>query len=50
MKYTYKTKGGVCSKNIKFEVEDGIVTSLSFTGGCEGNTHGVAKPCYWNAS
>ena len=41
MRYTYKTKGGVCSRSIKFEIEDGIVTNLIFTGGCEGNTHGL---------
>jgi uncharacterized protein (TIGR03905 family) len=41
MKYTYKTKGGVCSKNIKFEIEDGIVITVSFVGGCDGNTQGL---------
>ena len=39
---TYKTRG-VCSRAIDFEVEDGIITSCSFTGGCTGNTQGVAK-------
>jgi uncharacterized protein (TIGR03905 family) len=41
MKYSYKTKGGVCSKSIKFEIEDGIITSVSFVGGCNGNTQGL---------
>ena len=42
MKYTYKTKG-VCSSLIEFELEDGIVKNVSFKGGCNGNTQGVAR-------
>lgn len=41
-KYSYKTHG-VCSKMINIEVEDGIVKSVQFVGGCNGNTQGVAK-------
>lgn len=41
MTYNY-TPVGVCSKNIEIEVEDGIVKAVKFTGGCEGNTQGVA--------
>ncbi len=37
----YRTKG-VCSSQIEFEVEDGILTECKFTGGCMGNTQGVA--------
>ena len=37
----YKTKG-VCSQLINVEVENNIVTSVEFVGGCNGNTHGVA--------
>lgn len=37
----YKTTG-VCSKLINVEVEDNIVTSVEFVGGCNGNTQGVA--------
>ena len=33
---------GVCSRSIEFEVEDGIITSCHFNGGCNGNTKGVA--------
>lgn len=36
------TPSGVCSRNIEFELEDGIVKSVQFTGGCSGNTQGVA--------
>ena len=34
---------GVCSRAIDFEVENGIITQCSFTGGCAGNTQGVAR-------
>lgn len=42
MTYTYKTKG-VCSSKIDFEVEDGKVKNVAFTGGCNGNLKGIAK-------
>ena len=37
----YKTKG-VWSQRINVEVENNIVTSVEFVGGCNGNTQGVA--------
>ena len=37
----YKTQG-VCSQAIDFEVENGIIKSVKFIGGCSGNTQGVA--------
>ena len=40
IEYTHK---GVCSRKITAEVEDGIVKSVVFTGGCNGNTQGVAR-------
>lgn len=40
IKYTPR---GVCSRNIDIEVsDDGIIESVKFTGGCHGNTQGVA--------
>ena len=33
---------GVCSRQIIIDVEDGIVNSVKFVGGCSGNTQGVA--------
>lgn len=42
MKYTYKTKG-TCSREISFELEDGIVKNVSFLGGCNGNLKGISK-------
>lgn len=41
MEYHYTTSG-TCSKAIDLVVEDGIVKSVKFTGGCHGNTQGVA--------
>lgn len=38
---TYKTQG-VCSSEIDFEIEDNIIRSVHFIGGCSGNTQGVA--------
>ena len=41
MEFSYKTKG-VCARNIKIDVEGDIVKKVSFEGGCNGNTKGVA--------
>lgn len=38
----YKTTG-VCSRAINFEIEDSIIKSVEFVGGCAGNTQGVAR-------
>ena len=38
----YKTHG-TCSTQIDVEVDDGIVKSVQFTKGCNGNTQGVAR-------
>ncbi len=42
MKFTYKTKG-VCSSSIELEIDDGIVKSVKFTGGCNGNLQGIGS-------
>ena len=42
MEYTYVPKG-VCSRMISFEIEDGIVKNVKFTGGCNGNLKGIAS-------
>ena len=41
MEFSYKTKG-VCSRTIHINVEDGIVKSVRFDGGCNGNTQGIS--------
>ena len=38
----YKTKG-TCSSAIDLEIENGVITSCAFTGGCRGNTTGLSK-------
>lgn len=42
MKYTYKTRG-VCSRSIFIEIEDNIIQSVTFEGGCNGNTKGISS-------
>lgn len=37
----YKTSG-TCSQLIDFEVEDDIIKSVAFTGGCNGNLKGIS--------
>ncbi len=39
--HQYKPQG-TCSRNISFDIEDNKVTNVTFTGGCAGNTKGVA--------
>ena len=38
----YKTKG-VCSQEIRFELDGEIIKHVEFIGGCSGNTQGVAR-------
>ena len=40
-KITYTTQG-VCSKKIDIEIEDGVIISAKYTGGCHGNTQGIS--------
>lgn len=41
-KIQYRTRG-TCSRMIELEIDDeGIITEVSFSGGCSGNTQGVA--------
>ena len=42
MEYRY-TPQGVCSMQMVFEIEEGIIQSLKIIGGCPGNTIGVSK-------
>lgn len=42
MAYQYRTQG-VCSRNITFDIRDGLVTAVHFDGGCNGNTQGIAS-------
>jgi uncharacterized protein (TIGR03905 family) len=38
----FKTSG-VCCSEINFEVEEDLVKSVSFKGGCSGNASGISK-------
>lgn len=37
----YKTKGS-CSTMIDVELKDGVIDSVKFTGGCNGNLQGIS--------
>ncbi len=39
--FSYTPKG-VCSRKIDIEIENGIILSVKYSGGCSGNTQGVA--------
>ncbi len=38
----YKTFG-TCSRAINFEVKNGVIQSVEFVGGCDGNTQGLSR-------
>ena len=40
--YTYRTSG-VCSQKIDFDIVDGKVHNVRFTGGCNGNLQGIGR-------
>ena len=39
---TYRTKG-TCSREIQFDVEDGVLKDVRFIGGCDGNLQGISN-------
>lgn len=42
MDYSYKTSG-TCSRSITFSINDGILSNVSFEGGCHGNLQGIGR-------
>jgi uncharacterized protein (TIGR03905 family) len=42
MKKTFMTKG-TCSDRIELDIEDGVIKSAEFHGGCQGNLEGISK-------
>lgn len=38
----YKTRG-TCSRQISFEIEDGLVKNVMFNSGCDGNLQGISN-------
>lgn len=42
MTYTYQPKG-VCSRQMTFDIEDGVIRSVDIVGGCSGNLQGISR-------
>ena len=42
MTYQYSTQG-TCSRLIEIELDNGVIKSVSFTGGCHGNLQGISS-------
>ena len=42
MRHTFRTRG-VCATAISFDLEDGIVSDVSFVGGCNGNLKAISR-------
>jgi len=42
MTHSFKTRG-VCAISIKFDLNNGIVSNVSFLGGCDGNLKAISK-------
>ena len=42
MHYEYIPKG-VCSKKIEFDIIDGKIKNLAYTGGCNGNLKAISR-------
>ena len=42
MTKTYRTRG-VCAREITFDIDNGIVSGVSFLGGCDGNLKAISK-------
>ena len=40
--YSYKTSG-VCASTINLEIEENIIKSVEFVGGCSGNLQGIGQ-------
>ena len=42
MHYDYKTEM-VCSQVISFDINDDVISNISFLGGCDGNLKAISK-------
>jgi uncharacterized protein (TIGR03905 family) len=42
MKYTYKTQG-TCSTEIRFDINEKIISGISFEKGCNGNLKAISR-------
>ena len=45
MKHYEYTPSGVCSKKMKFDIENNIIKNIEIIGGCPGNSLGVISLC-----
>lgn len=43
MKHIHYITSGTCSKAIDFDIDEGRVHNVSFTGGCNGNLKAISK-------
>ncbi|QFJ54862.1 TIGR03905 family TSCPD domain-containing protein [Pseudobutyrivibrio xylanivorans] len=43
MEHISYTPSGVCARQIDFDLENGKLHNVKFTGGCDGNTKAIAK-------
>lgn len=42
MEYKYKTQS-VCAMEIKFDINDDVISNIEFYGGCNGNLKAISK-------
>lgn len=42
MRYKYRPSG-VCTQLIEFDINDGVITNVAFTAGCNGNLKAISK-------
>lgn len=42
MNFEYKTHN-TCSQKITFDINNGVITNVAFTGGCNGNLKAISK-------
>ena len=42
MEYVYRPRG-VCSREMRVELEDGIIRAVEVKGGCSGNLQGISR-------
>ena len=42
MQYRYRTKM-TCSREILFDIQDGVISNVQFIGGCNGNLKAISK-------
>jgi len=41
-RYVYTPNGGVCSRQMVIELEDNIITEVTISKGCQGNSRGIS--------